>query len=57
VAVHDAVESAGSGGGPVPLGAVGEAGGRIAANIERVIDGKPEWSGSSSWCCSPRGTC
>jgi len=40
--VHDAVESAGSGGGPVPLGAVGEAGGRIAANIERVIDGKPE---------------
>ena len=42
MAVHDAVESAGSGGGPVPLGAVGEAGGRIAANIERVIDGKPE---------------
>ena len=40
--MHDAVESAGSGGGPVPLGAVGEAGGRIAANIERVIDGKPE---------------
>ena len=42
MAVQDAVDSAGSSGGPVPLGAVGEAGSRIAANIERVIDGKPE---------------
>jgi MoxR-like ATPase len=37
VAVHDAVE-----GGPLPLDLVSEASNRIAANIERVIDGKPE---------------
>jgi len=42
VAVHDAVNGAGSIGEPVPLDVVGEATGRIAANIERVIDGKPE---------------
>ena len=41
--VHDAVNDAEAGGnGSIPLAAVGEAGGRIAANIERVIDGKPE---------------
>ncbi|MFL6127583.1 MAG: AAA family ATPase [Mycobacteriales bacterium] len=38
MAVQDAVGDAGS----VPVDVVGEAGGRIAANIERVIDGKPE---------------
>ncbi|HYT10234.1 MAG TPA: AAA family ATPase [Mycobacteriales bacterium] len=42
MAVHDAVNGAGSIGEPVPLDVVGEATGRIAANIERVIDGKPE---------------
>jgi MoxR-like ATPase len=36
------MSGAGRPGGPVPLDVVGEAGGRIAANIERVIDGKPE---------------
>jgi len=42
VAVQDAVDDAGAGGnGNLPLAAVGEAGSRIAANIERVIDGKP----------------
>jgi MoxR-like ATPase len=38
VAVQDEVDGAGS----VPVDVVGEAGSRIAANIERVIDGKPE---------------
>ena len=38
MAVQDEV----GGAGPVPVDVVGEAGGRIAANIERVIDGKPE---------------
>ena len=38
MAVQDAAGSA----GPVRVDVVGEAGGRIAANIERVIDGKPE---------------
>jgi MoxR-like ATPase len=37
VAVQDT-----TGTGPVPVDVVGEAGGRIAANIEHVIDGKPE---------------
>ena len=37
-----AVQDAAGGAGPVRLDSVGEAGGRIAANIERVIDGKPE---------------
>ena len=42
MAVQDAVDDAGAGGnGSLPLAAVGEAGSRIAANIERVIDGKP----------------
>ena len=39
MAVQDGLSQAG---GTVPLASVGEAGGRIAANIERVIDGKPE---------------
>jgi MoxR-like ATPase len=38
VAVQDEVGGAGS----VPVEVIGETGGRIAANIERVIDGKPE---------------
>ena len=38
MAVQDVTGNA----GPVPVDVVGEAGGRIAANIERVIDGKPE---------------
>jgi MoxR-like ATPase len=42
VAVQDEVGGPGQSGGPVPLSVVGEAGGRIATNIERVIDGKPE---------------
>jgi MoxR-like ATPase len=42
VAVQGEVDGVGSPGGAVPLDVVGEAGGRIAANIERVIDGKPE---------------
>src|SRR5215204_7531577 len=37
-----AVQDAAGGVGAVPVDVVGEAGGRIAANIERVIDGKPE---------------
>ena len=37
-----AVQDAAGGVGSVPVDVVGEAGGRIAANIERVIDGKPE---------------
>ena len=37
-----AVQDATGGAGPVRVDVVGEAGGRIAANIERVIDGKPE---------------
>jgi MoxR-like ATPase len=37
VAVQDT-----TGGGPVRVDVVGEAGGRIASNIEHVIDGKPE---------------
>jgi MoxR-like ATPase len=37
-----AVQDAAGGVGPVRVDVVGEAGGRIAANIERVIDGKPE---------------
>jgi len=42
VAVQDVVDDAGAGGNRnLPLAAVGEAGSRIAANIERVIDGKP----------------
>ena len=35
-------DMAGGGAGPVPVDVVGEAGSRVAANIERVIDGKPE---------------
>ncbi|HZB48981.1 MAG TPA: MoxR family ATPase [Mycobacteriales bacterium] len=38
MAVQDSVDGAGS----VPVEVVGETGGRIATNIERVIDGKPE---------------
>ena len=38
MAVQDATGDAGA----VRVDVVGEAGGRIAANIERVIDGKPE---------------
>jgi len=37
-----AVQDATGGAGPVRVDVVGAAGGRIAANIERVIDGKPE---------------
>jgi MoxR-like ATPase len=37
-----AVQDATGGAGAVRVDVVGEAGGRIAANIERVIDGKPE---------------
>jgi MoxR-like ATPase len=37
-----AVQDAAGGAGAVRVDVVGEAGGRIAANIERVIDGKPE---------------